>query len=92
MYLESTAPYPMGTVLEITLSLPGLKTALQLKGQVIYINNSRQQLQVPGMGIQFIDLHPERAAQLTSYIESYLSDFLPVTPMTTDKGAGIDPS
>jgi hypothetical protein len=91
MYLESAVPYPIGTVLEITLFLPGLENSpLNLKGEVMYAIKIRQHHLPPGMGIKFIDLCRDNASQLTNYIESYLSGFLPVTPSTADNGAKID--
>jgi len=84
MYLELTDPYPIGTLLDIALSLPSLNTPLKLKGEVVYIIDSPQQSLSLGMGIKFKDLNQNISTQLTSYIENFLSDPLPFSPWISD--------
>lgn len=85
MYLELTTPYPIGTLLDIALPLPGLNTPLELKGEVVYVIDSPQQRLPMGMGIKFKDLNRNISSQLTSYIESYLSAPLPFSPWAADE-------
>jgi len=88
MFLELTTPYPIGTLLDIVLSLPSLNHPVKLKGEVVYIIDSPPPSLPQGMGIEFKDLNRNISTQLTSYIESFLSDPLPVSPWITDEEAG----
>jgi Tfp pilus assembly protein PilZ len=88
MFLELTAPYPIGTLLDIVLPLPSLNNPLELKGEVVYVIDSSQQNRPPGMGIKFKDLTRNISIQLTSYIESFLSDSRPLSSPVTVKETG----
>ena len=88
MFLEQTTPYPIGTLLDIVLPLPSLNNPLELKGEVVYVIDSSQQNLPPGMGIKFEDLTRNISTQLTSYIESFLSDSRPLSSPVTDEGTG----
>lgn len=85
MYLELATPYPIGTLLDIALSLPSLNTPLKLKGEVVYVIDSPQQSLPLGMGIKFKDLNQNISTQLSSFIESFLSDPLPLSPWIADE-------
>ncbi|HAK60998.1 MAG TPA: hypothetical protein DCO77_11545 [Nitrospiraceae bacterium] len=77
IYLETEQPLPAGTVLNISLPLPGLRLPLHLKGQVIYAMPDPTQSLAAGMGVKFIEMDQNTVTLLRHYMESYLSDFIP---------------
>lgn len=83
IYIETLNPNPVGTLLKITLPLPSLKEPLRLKGKVIYINDTLAFGMPKGMGVKFVELDQNTITLLSHYMESYLSDFLPFSPSTT---------
>lgn len=89
MFLELTTPYPIGTLLDIELPLPGMNNPLELKGEVVYVIDSSQQSLPHGMGIKFKNLNRNISTQLTRYLENFLSDSRPLSFPVMDKEAGI---
>jgi type IV pilus assembly protein PilZ len=78
IFLQTQAPEPPGTHLNLRFSPPGHEP-LELEGEVIWINpyrpGDRENLN-PGMGIQFINLTAAQREQLTQLVRTfaYLSD------------------
>lgn len=69
-----------GTKLKILLPLPGLGSALEIQGEVIYLTNANNIGMPNGMGIKFVGMDHNTSTLLRHYMECYLSDFLPVSP------------
>ena len=81
MYLQTVNPYQVGSKTEIQVYLPGLRSPLTLKGEVIYTSEGNLKDLDKGMGIKFIGLDLNTTTLLRHYLESYLSDFLPEAPL-----------
>lgn len=81
LYLETEQPYAVGTILSITLPLPNLKRPLELKGEVLYINKASTHPRPTGVGIRFVGVDQNASILFSHYIESYLSDFQPISPI-----------
>ena len=77
MYAYTQQPLKIGTILDISLPLPGLKSPLDLKGEVIYTTEDNDSGLPKGMGIKFLVLDNNTGTLLQHYMESYLSDYLP---------------
>jgi CheY-like chemotaxis protein/Tfp pilus assembly protein PilZ len=77
MYACTPQPLKVGTILGISLPLPGLKSPLELKGKTIYTTEDNDSLLPRGMGIKFLGMDNNTVTLLRHYMESYLSDYLP---------------
>lgn len=76
IYLETEQPFQAGTILTMAIPLPGLRSPLHLKGQIIYAMSKPTQSLPAGMGIKFIEMDQNTVTLLRHYMESYLSDFI----------------
>lgn len=76
MYACAPKPLKVGTIIEIQLPLPGLKSPLELKGEVIYTSEAEGAEYPRGMGIKFLGMDNNTVTLLQHYMESYLSDYL----------------
>jgi two-component system, cell cycle response regulator len=77
MYACTQHPLKIGTLVDISLPLPGLKSPLELKGEVIYTTEESGSEFPRGMGIKFFGMDNNTVTLLRHYMESYLSDYLP---------------
>jgi DNA-binding response OmpR family regulator len=77
MYVCSQQPLKVGTMLLISLPLPGLKSPLELKGEAVYTTEDNDSLLPRGMGIKFLGMDNNTVTLLRHYMESCLSDYLP---------------
>ncbi|MBI4508070.1 MAG: TIGR02266 family protein [Deltaproteobacteria bacterium] len=79
IFIRTNAPEPPGTRLNLRFTPPGAARPLELEGMVIWINpyrpGDRENLN-PGMGVQFVDLHPSQRNRLTDFVKTfaYLDD------------------
>ncbi len=79
IFIRTTSPEPPGTHLNMRFTLPGDEEALEVEGEVIWINSFRpgdfSNLN-PGMGVQFIDLarQDKRRIRLLVKTIAYLED------------------
>lgn len=80
MYACTHKPPKVGTQLSISLTLPGLKSPLELKGEAIYTTENNDSLLPRGMGIKFLGMDNNTVTLLRHYMESYLSDYMPESP------------
>jgi DNA-binding response OmpR family regulator len=81
MYLQTKQPYQVGASVEIEAFMPSLRNPLFLRGEVIYATITDREGLSRGMGIKFIGLDLNTTTLLRHYLESYLSDFLPESPL-----------
>lgn len=77
MYACTDQPFKVGTILDISLPLPSLRSPIQLKGEVIYTTNGIQPELPKGMGVKFIGMDSNTVTLLRHYMESYLHDYVP---------------
>ncbi len=75
IFLEGDHPYPLGTKLELELSLPEIADKVRLTGEVLRVEppEARQMGKIPGMGIQFIGMDLETKALLADFIARELA-------------------
>lgn len=80
MYLCTDHPAEQGSKLDMKLLLPGLKSPISLRGEVVYsLKNDSPEI-AAGMGVKFIGMDDGLITILRNYVESYLADFLPELP------------
>ncbi len=74
LFIESTAPLPVGTKLFIEFALPGAQTHwLEAKGTVAWVcPKSDQYTFSAGMGVQFTDISAEARGRVQDLIRSQL--------------------
>ena len=70
IFLDTEHPYPLGTKLELELSLPDIADKIKILGEVVRIEppEARQEGKSPGMGIQFYDMDNDTKAMLADFI------------------------
>ena len=74
IFVQTNSPEPAGTRLNLRFTPPGMGEALELEGEVIWVNpyrpGDRENLN-PGMGIKFVDLTPELRQRLTEFVKTF---------------------
>ena len=79
IFIRTTSPEQPGTHLNMRFTLPGDEEALEVEGEVIWINSFRpgdyNNLN-PGMGVQFIDLERQQKRRIRLLVRTiaYLED------------------
>ena len=76
IFIQTSAPHPPGTLLNLRFQPPG-GTQLDVEGRVIWVNPPRKHDSInPGMGIEFVDLTPAQREQIKVLVRTfaYLSD------------------
>ncbi len=70
MFINSRQPLAIGSVVRLIISLPDAAFPFDLSGRVIrvqqYDPNSKE---MPGMGIEFIDVDEEKRARLERFVD-----------------------
>ena len=80
IFIRTTTPEQPGTHLNMRFTLPGDEEALEVEGEVIWINSFRpgdfNNLN-PGMGVQFIDLERQQKRRIRLLVRTiaYLEDY-----------------
>ena len=69
MFIESDRPKPVGSVVELQFSLPGIPSPVELQGQVAYTRDVSS-TQPGGMGIQFVDVENSLRSQMNEAVQS----------------------
>ena len=62
--LEHTIPLPVGTVVNLTFTLPGDKTQIAISGEIVSAAGPEELR----MGVKFIDPSPEARAQIDAFL------------------------
>jgi len=75
--IQAITPRKVGSFLELSIKLPGMEQLLKIKGQVVYAFNYKDSIQLPCMGIKFIEMDEQMESFLTWYMESHLTGSLP---------------
>ena len=79
IFIRTNSPEPAGTRINLRFTPPGLDEALELEGEVIWVNpyrpGDRENIN-PGMGVQFIELTAQQREQIVNLVRTfaYLSD------------------
>lgn len=77
VFLETRAPWPVGTALDLFIPLPGQAKPVKVKGQVVYTVCGEGMMQRPGMGISFSGLGKKVRALLLDYLDEFAVEFIP---------------
>lgn len=70
MYIHSKYTFPLNSLLELSLGMPGRPEKLEASGRVIYISDKDLQPHAyPGMGVAFAHLEPEKEKLVIDFID-----------------------
>lgn len=67
-FIASDILFEIGEELDLELTLPESQTRVRARGRVVWVNRRDEGDEVPGMGVQFIDLSDEDKAALAEFI------------------------
>jgi type IV pilus assembly protein PilZ len=73
VFIDTTAPRPIGSKIELTFTIPDNKETLSARGEVIWVQDvvkGRPEVR-PGMGIQFQEFTSEHKHLLEEFISRY---------------------
>jgi uncharacterized protein (TIGR02266 family) len=62
--LDHTIPLPIGTIVNLTFTLPGDKTPVEVRGEIV----SAAAPEELRMGVKFLDLSPEARSRLDAFL------------------------
>ncbi len=65
VFLGNTVPHPVGTVVNLSFTLPGDSQRLQVRGEIVNASDGGQL----GMGVKFLDLDPATQQRIANFIE-----------------------
>lgn len=75
IFINTPNPLAVGTTVKLIVSLPDTAFPFDLSGRVTrIIEVGDDQSQVPGMGIEFIDIDFEKKARLESFVDRLKSE------------------
>jgi type IV pilus assembly protein PilZ len=70
LFINTRNPLPVGTSVRILLQLPGEPEAAGIEAKVTRVTEyDNHHNMVPGMGVEFTDLGPERRAELERFVQ-----------------------
>ncbi len=70
MFINARRPLPVGTVVHVTVQLPGTASPCALTGRVARVVEwSPGATQAPGMGIEFTELDREERDRIDAFVE-----------------------
>ncbi len=67
MFITTDAPYPVGTILNLTLALGDKE--INVRGKVVWRKTSDNQYGSSGMGVVIIEISPEDQALLDDFLK-----------------------
>lgn len=73
VFVRTASPAPFGTVVRLSLELPGTSQAVPVTGQVAFVlppDQAARQGKVPGMGVRFARLDQAVQETLAAYVET----------------------
>jgi uncharacterized protein (TIGR02266 family) len=65
IFLERTIPHARGTHVTLRFTLPGDATPLEVKGEIVNVGESNEEL---GMGVKFVDIGDADRERIEQYI------------------------
>jgi uncharacterized protein (TIGR02266 family) len=75
LFINTRSPLPIGTEVKILIQLPGEDFTATLVGKVTRVTEfDNSQNLVPGMGIQFTDVEPDRREMLERFVQKLKRD------------------
>jgi Tfp pilus assembly protein PilZ len=72
VFLKSDLLLEVGECIWISFFLPSLPTVIHTRGKVVWVNRDPDEndpSDLPGMGVQFMDLGPDQMLALNAYLE-----------------------
>lgn len=73
VFLRTDTQEPLGTMVDLSFTLPGRAERFRLEGEVIFSSGKKSEGFPTGMGIKFTGLDPGTKEALSGYMERYLS-------------------
>jgi type IV pilus assembly protein PilZ len=70
LYIKTAKPLPPGTPLKIQFLLPNKGRPIQVRGEVVWVNEKTTKGINPGMGIRFEDLDAEAKAEINDLVRA----------------------
>lgn len=71
LFINTRSPLAVGSVVKLIVSLPGRQFPFDLSGRVVRVQPYEAGSgQMPGMGVEFIDIDDERRAMLERFVEA----------------------
>ena len=75
LFINTRKPLPVGTPVSIIIQLPGEPFPSSLEGRVTRVTEfDNHQNMVPGMGVEFVSLGPDRRAELERFVQRLKRD------------------
>ncbi len=75
IFINTRNPLAVGTTVRLIISLPDAAFPFDLSGKVIRVNEfDNPSNQVPGMGIEFIDVDDEKRGRIERFVERLRKD------------------
>ncbi len=72
IFIQTTNPFPIGTILQLQLAFPAIPRLIKVTGKVIWVSDYKKgETSVPGMGIQFFDLKKEDKTFIQNLIKGF---------------------
>jgi uncharacterized protein (TIGR02266 family) len=76
IFINTRNPLAVGTTVRLIISLPDTAFPFDLSGKVIRVNEfDNAANQVPGMGIEFIDVDEEKRARIERFVDRLRKEF-----------------
>ena len=76
IFINTRKPLPVGTTVRLIVSLPDTAFPFDLAGRVARVNEfDNPANQVPGMGIEFLDVDDEKRARIERFVERLRQEF-----------------
>ncbi|MFN0062793.1 MAG: TIGR02266 family protein [Myxococcaceae bacterium] len=70
IFINTRKPLPVGTTVRLIISLPDTAFPFDLSGRVARVNEfDNPSNQVPGMGLEFIDVDDEKRLRIERFVE-----------------------
>jgi type IV pilus assembly protein PilZ len=77
MFINSRNPLPVGSVVRLIISLPGIAFPFDLSGRVKRVSGVNDPHEAPGMAVEFIDIDPEMRSQIDEFVEKLRRELAP---------------
>ena len=85
IFINTRNPLAVGTTVRLIVSLPDTAFPFELHGKVMRVNEfDNPSNQVPGMGIEFVDVDEDKRARIERFVERLRTELPDEKP---DKGA-----
>ena len=80
LFINSRTPLPEGTTVRLIIQLPDTPFPFDLTGKVVRVSEfDNTTNEVPGMGVEFVDIDDDKRARIERFVEKLRKD-LPSEP------------